>query len=112
NGYNGVVLPEILFHYQVRQESMFRKLTVSKQLYAYAHISQKHQAYFKKYAIEIINLLNANGPGYLFDNFSVSTDFVAGKGYGKKIEQQLKAFVRQKPVLRKIALRILNRINR
>lgn len=112
NGYNGVVLPEILFRYQVRQESMFRKLTVSKQLYAYAHISQKHQAYFKKYAIEIINLLNANGPGYLFDNFSVSTDFVAGKGYGKKIEQQLKAFVRQKPVLRKIALRILNRINR
>jgi glycosyltransferase involved in cell wall biosynthesis len=112
NGFNGVVLPEILFQYQVRQQSMFRKLTVPKQLYAYVQISQKHRNYFSKYAIDIINLLNANGPGYLFDNFSVATDFVAGTGYVKKLEQQLKQFIRKKPALKKIALRILNRVNR
>lgn len=112
NGYNGIVLPEILFRYQVRQDSMFRKLTTAKQLYSYAQISQKHRGYFNQFAIDIVNLLNANGPGYLFDNFSIETGFRPGISFTGKISKRVRQYVRRKPILKKVALNLLNRLKR
>ena len=68
HGFNGVILPEPLFYYRVRKGSMFRQVTTEKLLYSNKYILQQHTAYYAKFATQIINLLNANGPGYQFDN--------------------------------------------
>ena len=68
HGYNGVVIPEVLFDYRVRSGSMIRQLTLEKQLYSYKYITEKHAEYYTKFASQLCNLLNANGPGYSFDN--------------------------------------------
>ena len=68
NGFNGVVLPEILFYYRVRTGSMFRNITLEKLLYSSSYIATKYKSYYIKFAVQIINLLNTNGPGYLYDN--------------------------------------------
>jgi glycosyltransferase involved in cell wall biosynthesis len=68
HGYNGVVIPEVLFDYRVRSGSMIRQLTLEKQLYSYKYITQKHADYYTKFASQLCNLLNANGPSHSFDN--------------------------------------------
>jgi len=68
NGYHGVVLPEPLWNYRIRKNSMARKFTRNKQLYLYMLISEKHKNYFSKFAPELINLINHNGVGFEFDN--------------------------------------------
>ena len=67
-GYNIAVLPEVLFYYRVRKNSMFRHINRNKLLYSYKYIAEKHAEYFRKHSVELINILNANGPGYLFDS--------------------------------------------
>ncbi len=68
HGFNGIVLPEILFYYRVRTGSMFRAINTNKLLYSNKYITQKHSIFYAKFAAPVINLLNANGPGYLYDN--------------------------------------------
>ncbi|MFY7838712.1 MAG: glycosyltransferase [Lacibacter sp.] len=82
NGYNGVVLPELLFLYRVRKNSMFRKLTLTKKKNALEYIATKHSHFYSKFAAELFKLQIQNGPGYYFDNtcieyktnFTVSTN--------------------------------------
>lgn len=66
-GLNGVVIPEIHYYYQVRKKSMFRKMTKSNKIHAYEFIHDQHKDLYKKYSFEIINILNANGPGYQYE---------------------------------------------
>lgn len=68
HGFNGVVLPECLYRYRVRDESMFRAMNKEKLLYSNKYISEKHRDYFQRYATEVVNLLTNNGPGYLYEN--------------------------------------------
>jgi len=68
HGYNMVILPEVLFHYRVRKNSMFRNVNRNKLLYSYKYIIEKHREYFRDYFVELVNLLNANGPGFLYDS--------------------------------------------
>lgn len=107
NGYNGIVLPEFLFHYRVRNNSMFRKVTREKLLYSYKYITRKHAAYYTKFAPGIINLLNANGPGYLFDNptFGITVHSTPESTRWPFIK--IKAFIKRNKLLKKIALRII-----
>jgi glycosyltransferase involved in cell wall biosynthesis len=79
HGFNGVVIPEPLFEYRVRTGSMIRGLTLEKQLYSYKYISKKHDQYYTKFASPVFNLLNANGPGYSFDNPSDHAPLMKGK---------------------------------
>jgi glycosyltransferase involved in cell wall biosynthesis len=105
-GFNGIVLPEPLFHYRVRSGSMFRKLSIEKLLYANKYITEKHGDYYAKFAPQIINLLNANGPGYLFDNPTIEvsvTSKMAGKGVWLRKAESL---VKRNERLKKIALTI------
>lgn len=64
----GVVLPEILFNYRVRTNSMSRAFTSVKRLHLYRLIALKHQKLYNTYGAEIANILNANGSGVRFDN--------------------------------------------
>ena len=61
-------LPEALFYYRVRRDSMFRQVTREKFMFSYKYILERHKPYYTKFASQIINLLNANGPGYQFDD--------------------------------------------
>lgn len=94
NGYRGVVLPETLFHYRVRSDSMVRGISKIKQLLIYEYISQKHKNFYGIFASEIISLLNANGPGLYIDNPSLDYDLVKRIPFGGKASLKLVRFIK------------------
>jgi glycosyltransferase involved in cell wall biosynthesis/GT2 family glycosyltransferase len=67
-GCHGVVVPRPLFHYRVRGGSRSRQLSRDSLLYLHRLLAAKYRSLYAEYAPEVVNLLNANGPGYLFDN--------------------------------------------
>lgn len=74
-GYGGVAIPEFLFNYRVRRDSMMRQLAPRSNIYNYQIISEKNPEIYRKHAIDLIGLLNANGPGYRHDNPLVPAGF-------------------------------------
>lgn len=75
-GFHGVTIPEGLYNYRIRKQSMARAFTVNKNIYLYTLISEKHKSLFIKYGPESINILNANGPGYLHNNPTTASRFM------------------------------------
>jgi glycosyltransferase involved in cell wall biosynthesis len=106
HGFNGVVLPEILFRYRVRSGSMFRRITKEKFLHAYKYIAEKHHSYFSRFALSITHLLNANGPGFLFDNPTQPVKVFTIKQHEGPLVQQAKSFLKRHQRLKKLALMI------
>ncbi len=72
-GIAGVAIPEVLFRYRVRSDSMARQFNDDNQLLMYERIAESSPELYKKYAVELNGLLNANGPGWAFDNPSWNT---------------------------------------
>jgi glycosyltransferase involved in cell wall biosynthesis len=106
NGFQGVVLPEPLWNYRVRKTSMSRAFTSNKQLYLYRLISEKHAAFYAKFASDISNLLNANGPGINYDNPTLLYD-LPGTGFmGHKMKQKLITIIKSNSMLRIVAIKI------
>lgn len=110
NGFNGVIIPECLFNYRVRDNSMFRGITRNKFLYANKAISEKYAAYLSKYATGVVNLLNANGPGYLFDNPTFEVDVSATILTENKIKRRLKHLIGKNELLKSKAIKIKNKL--
>ena len=110
HGFNGVVLPEPLFWYRVRKGSMIRRITREKLIYSNKYIVEQHTAYYIKFAPQIINLLNANGPGFQFDNptFGVQVTTTAEKD--SPLMRRLKSVIRKNEQLKKIAITIKNKL--
>ena len=106
-GYNGVVLPEVHFLYRVRKNSMFRKLNTTKLIHAYQFITGKHQSYFSKYSTGVINLLNANGPGYFFDNPTEELEVLSKVKQNGRLTGFAVSFVKSRPWLKSLVLRTL-----
>jgi hypothetical protein len=94
-GYNGVVLPEFLFQYRVRGDSMIRKITREKLLYSYKYVAEKHTSYYATFATQINNLLNANGPGFLFDNPTFAVSVITNAENNGWLIRKIKAFVKK-----------------
>ena len=67
-GYLGVSLPDRLVKYRVRIDSMLRQITPDQFLYLYDIIVQGSPAIFQRYAPDLLNLINANGPQYLWEH--------------------------------------------
>jgi glycosyltransferase involved in cell wall biosynthesis len=105
-GYNGIVLPEFLFKYRVRGDSMIRKITREKLLYSYKYIAEKHTAYYATFATQINNLLNANGPGFLFDNPTFAVTVVTNAESNSWLFRKAKAFIKKNKTLKNIVLRL------
>ncbi len=105
-GYNGVVLPEKLFYYRVRSGSMFRDITLEKLLYSNKYITEKHADYYTKFAVQTVNLLNANGPGYLFDNPTFEIKVSSQTAKESAFLLKVKSFVKRSQRLKKIVLTI------
>ena len=105
-GYNGIVLPEFLFNYRVRGDSMIRKITREKLLYSYKYIAEKHSSYYATFATQINNLLNANGPGFLFDNPTFAVTVVTNAESNSWLFRKAKAFIKKNKTLKNIVLRL------
>jgi glycosyltransferase involved in cell wall biosynthesis len=103
-GLNGVVLPECLFYYRVRTGSMIRSITREKLLYSNKYITEKHSSYYAKFTTQIINLLNANGPGYLFDNPSIAVRVAVTPDKDTRLTSRLKDLARRNEKLKQILL--------
>ncbi|MEO5592914.1 MAG: glycosyltransferase [Chitinophagaceae bacterium] len=106
-GFNGVVLPEVLFHYRVRTGSMFRNITREKLLFSNKYIAEKHRDFYLAYALPIFHLLNANGPGYLYDNPTFEIHVSARTRHENIFWSGLKAIVRKNERLKRMALTLL-----
>ena len=68
NGKSGVCIPELLVYYRVRPDSMYQSLNQNTHIFLSDIIQKKQTAFYKKYSGEVIKLLNANGPGYIWTN--------------------------------------------
>ncbi len=104
HGFNGVILPEVLFFYRVRTGSMFRKISNVKLLYSNKYITEKHTLYYSKFATQIINLLNANGPGYLYDNPTFETRISTRARHESVLFFKLKSFIKRNERIKRIVL--------
>jgi len=107
NGYSGIALPEALWNYRVRNNSMARAFTNTKQVYLYSLIAQKHKAFYSTFGAEVVNLLNTNGPGFKYDN---PTFFYNLPGSNNRLKQLVIRIIKSNPLLRKIAIKIKNSI--
>lgn len=67
-GFGGVVIPDVLFDYRVRSDSMMRGFNRLNDVYSYERIAARNGALFREHAAGIVGLLNANGPGFKHDN--------------------------------------------
>ncbi len=68
NGYVGVVIPKPLFKWRSRPESLSHQFNRDNMAFSYDLIARKHANIFKEYVSEVVGLLNANGPGFMYDN--------------------------------------------
>ncbi|SDN35101.1 Glycosyltransferase involved in cell wall bisynthesis [Paenibacillus sp. yr247] len=68
NGCAGVSIPEPLVNYRIRNKSMSRQFNRKIVNELYFKLSQYHCDLYEKYGFELFNLMNANGPGYLWNN--------------------------------------------
>lgn len=109
-GCQGVILPEPLWNYRIRNNSMARAFTTDKKLYLYRKIANKHADFYALHASEVINLLNANGPGIGPDNPTLIYDLFGTRIFSARIRQKLVAAIKSKPKLRKAALMIKKRL--
>ena len=103
-GYRGVVLPETLFNYRIRPDSMYRSLTRYKAMYSHQYLATKYPDLYKLYATDIFSLMNANGPSFAYDNPSfgirVTSTVIGNSG----LINNLKMFVKRNPALKKVLL--------
>jgi glycosyltransferase involved in cell wall biosynthesis len=103
-GYRGVVIPETMFCYRVRSNSMYRSLTRHKALYSHQYLSSKYSDIYKEYASDIFNLMNANGPSFAYDNPSFGMRVSSVQQSDTGIVSNLKTFVKRNPALKKLLL--------
>lgn len=75
-GYGGVAIPEFLFRYRVRADSMMRSLIRQNDILSYERIASKNSRIFEKHAVGLVSLLNGNGVGYKHDNPLVGVDII------------------------------------
>lgn len=111
-GYQGVALPEPLFFYRVRNNSMVRSLSAEKKLLLYQYIQKKHSVIYKFYALDIFNLVRANGAGIQTDNPTLDYELGKGLPFTKKISNSLIRLIKSNVYLRPIAIRLYRLIKK
>lgn len=68
NGIRGVVIPTPYFKYRVREASMYHATTENIKIWTYQQLTHKYVPLYKEYFEEVNDIINTNGPGYLYDN--------------------------------------------
>ena len=111
-GYNGVVLPEVLFQYRIRPDSMIRDISKAKKLFLYQHISHKYKNFYATFASDIFNLLNANGPGIYLDNPSLDHNLAEKLPFGGKLSVKLISIIKRNRYAKAFAYKIYRLIKK
>jgi hypothetical protein len=112
NGYRGTVIPEFLFFYRVRKNSISRRFNKSNQSYLYQLLAEKHNAFYTTFAAELFCLLNANGPGIFLDNPSLDYHLAKKIPFAGSFAGKLIYLVKKNRLTRKIAYKIYRLLNR
>jgi glycosyltransferase involved in cell wall biosynthesis len=110
NNMGGVVIPELFFLYRVRKDSMARSFNKSNMTYLYQRLAEKHKLFYTTFAAEIASLLNANGPGYNYDNPTLDYHLYPATSLQGRIANKLILKIKRHPQLRKIALNFYKRL--
>ncbi|MCI9487240.1 MAG: glycosyltransferase [Lachnospiraceae bacterium] len=90
NGRNGVCIPEPLCYYRVRKESMTRVMSNGARMYLYKTLEEKHKELYEEYGGDVYNLVNANGPGYLWWNQTWPNEFCGTHANSENQSVQMK----------------------
>jgi hypothetical protein len=110
SGYRGVVIPQKLFNYRVRKDSMSQSFTREKQLYLFKLIAQKHRTFYAAYGADIAQLLNSNGSSLYFDNPTFEVVRFVPSQKLMALKNRLKEYVKRNKLLRKAAYVVYKRI--
>ena len=105
-GMNGVVIPETLFNYRVRPDSMIRAISRSKKLNLYQHITKKHELFYASFAAETFNLLNANGPAVTMDNPSLDYHLADNLPFSGRLTNKAIALIKRNEWTKKMAYKV------
>ncbi|MBO9631666.1 MAG: glycosyltransferase, partial [Chitinophagaceae bacterium] len=106
-GLTGASLPEPLFHYRIREGSMFRRFTRNKIYHLHAYITNKHSKFYQRYTADIVNILNTNGTGVLTDNPTMEQGYVVRNPIiSNRIINKFAVIARKNYYLKKIALKV------
>lgn len=84
----GVSIPKFLTRYRVRRESMLRQMNHNQALYLYDLISHHSKEAYQQYGVELFNLQNANGPGYLWPQ--PACDWETPAAVSQQLQEQLR----------------------
>lgn len=108
----GVILPEALFHYRVRNDSMIRGISKIKKFLLYQYIIDKHKKFYATFAAEVFDLLNANGPGLQIDNPSLDYHLSEKIPFTGSMSRKLVSLVKRNEFTRRIAYKLYRILNR
>ncbi|MES1218165.1 MAG: glycosyltransferase family A protein, partial [Bacteroidota bacterium] len=106
NGYRGVVIPEFLFFYRVRKDSMARGFNKSNTLYLYQLLAEKHKSFYATFAAGLSGLLNANGPGIFLDNPSLDLNLAGKLPFGGAFSAKIISLIKRNRYARAFAYKI------
>ncbi len=102
-GMNGVVLPEKLFNYRVRKNSMIRGISSSKKILLHQYISFKYRYLYSRFTFETLNLLNSNGPGIALDNPSLDYNLMDKLPFNNRYSKKAISILKRNKQAKKIA---------
>ncbi|WP_255748634.1 glycosyltransferase [Pontibacter liquoris] len=111
-GFKGVVLPEILFNYRVRKDSMIRGISNEKKLILLEYTCKKHKEFYSTFAIELFNLVNANGSGTVLDNPTRDYQLSAKFPFNSYLSREVISFIKRNKHLKRIAYRAYSALNK
>ena len=111
-GYRGVIIPEFLFFYRVRKNSMVRKFNDSIRLYLQQLLAEKHKEFYATFATELFGLVNANGPGMYVDNPTLDYHLAKKIPFAGSLSKKLISLIKKNELTRKIAYKIYRLLNK
>jgi glycosyltransferase involved in cell wall biosynthesis len=111
-GFRGVVLPEPLFRYRVRKDSMIRDVSKTKKLFLYQYISQKHKEFYASFAADLFNLSNTNGSGVSLDNPTLDYHLSDKIPLNGEISRKLITLIKKNRYAKRAAYRLYRLLNK
>jgi glycosyltransferase involved in cell wall biosynthesis len=109
---NGVILPEKLFHYRVRRNSMIRSMTTKKKQLLVQYIISKYPELYAKYAADLLNLNTANGAGINYDNPTLDYHLTDRIPFGGKLALGAIQLVKKNRHIKQVAYKIYKTIKK
>ena len=90
---------------------MVRGLNAYKRRLIAEYIRKKHPALYGRFASDLLNLAEMNGPAHLLDNPSLDYDFADKLPVGGKLAMRMAGFIKRNKYIRPFAYRVYRMIN-